>query len=108
MNSKQQYLNARKEWTIDYNSLSNLIRAEKQLLKQLMRSFQYAQRTFWNDSTNCDKRNEYFRLLNAKDKSHSDLQNRKREANTMLANLVLMKEESAKRRLEAISNVKPV
>lgn len=100
MNSKQQYLNARKAWTIDYNSLSNLIRAEKQLLKQMVRSFQYARQEYWNDSK---KYGEYIRLLKAKDKSHSDLQNQKREANAMLANLVLMKEESAKRRLESLS-----
>ena len=98
--SKQQYLNARKEWTIDYDSLSNLIRAEKQLLKQMMRSFQYAQQTFWNDSNNCEKRDEYFRLRKAKDKSHSDLENQKREANKMLDNLKSMKEEAGKRWIE--------
>lgn len=108
MNSKQQYLTARKEWTIDYNSLSNLIRVEKQLLKQMMRSFQYARQMYWNDSKNIEKHGEYIRLMKAKDKSHSDLINQKREANKMLANLILMKEESAKRRLEALIDVKPV
>jgi hypothetical protein len=105
MNSKQQYLEMRATWKSDYAVLSAQIREAKSLYRWSGSNYEAATRDYYAFKGDTTAKNFLWKewrdsLKNLNDNRHKFLR-LKQQANSLLAILIAMKEDSAKRRLES-------